>query len=173
MSLTERCSKHVIVRGQAMNASGANTRYVGWTSAGLLIIATLTTWITISGPFIGSMSVTGIKTDDGKIALGLAVVLVAVAIVASRMWLGVCGVLAVDYYGYEFFHVTTFDIVDEGDSKFEQSIEKAFTINPGFGLYLGLLTGLALIGWGLAYPYSQKRKVVGSPSAEPESPAPE
>jgi hypothetical protein len=141
-----------------MTAFWANTRYVGWSAAGLLVIATLLTWITVSGPFIGSMSVTGIKTDDGKVALGLAVVLGGVALFANRMWLGIGGVVAVAYYGYELVHVSSFDLVDETGSKFEQSLEKAFNVTAGFGIYLGLLTGLALVGWGLVLPYVQKRK---------------
>jgi hypothetical protein len=135
-----------------------NTRYVGWTASGLLVIAVLLSWYTVSGPFIGSMSFRGISTDDGKIALGLAVALAVVAIIANRTWLGICGVLAAGYYGYEVYHVTTFSVVNPEASKFAQSIQKAFTISPAFGIYLGLLTGLALVGWGLVLPYVQKRK---------------
>jgi hypothetical protein len=149
-----------------MNTYWQNTRYVGWTAAGLLVVATLLTWITVSGPFIGSMSVTGIKTDDGKVALGLAVIFGVVAFFANRTWLGVCGVLAIAYYGYEFVHVTSFDMVDKGDSTFEQSLAKAFTIHVGFGIYLGLLTGLAVVGWGLVYPYAQKRKTAATSTEE-------
>jgi hypothetical protein len=149
-----------------MNSYINNTRYVGWSAAGLLVVAVLLSWYTVSGPFIGNMSVTGIKTDDGKLALGLAVVLAIVAIFANRMWLGICGVLAAGYYGYEIYHVITLSVVDAGDSKFQQSLEKAFTINPGNGLYLGLLAGMALIGWGLVYPYVQKRKAVVVPPVE-------
>jgi hypothetical protein len=44
--------------------------------------------------------------------------------------------LAAAYYGYDFVHVTSFVMVDERGSKFEQSLEKAFSINPGVGTYL-------------------------------------
>lgn len=149
-----------------MNTYWTNPRHVGWTAAGLLVIATLLTWITFSGPFIGSLSVTGIETDDGRLALGFAVVLALIAVFASRMWLGICGVLAAAYYGYEFFHVASFDLADEADPRFE-GFARAFTINPGLGIYLGLATGLALIGWGLVYPYVQTRRTPAAPADEP------
>lgn len=150
-----------------MDAYLANTRYVGWTAAGLLVLATILTWMTVSGPFIGSMSVNGLDTDDGKVALGLAVLLAVVATKANRMWLGISGVVAVAYYGYEYFNVTSFDFGGEAESEFEQSLADAFNVNPGFGIYLGLFTGLALIGWGLVYPYLQKRKAAGTVDATP------
>jgi hypothetical protein len=135
-----------------------NTRHVGWTASGLLVVAVLLSWYTVSGPIIGTMSFAGIQTDDGKLALCLALALGVVAIFANRTWLGICGVLAGVYYGYEVYRVTTVGGVDSGASKLEQSFQKAFTVDIGFGIYLGLLVGLALIGWGLVLPYVQKRK---------------
>jgi hypothetical protein len=146
----------------------ANTRYVGLTAAAILAIATLLTWISVSGPFIGGLTVTGIKTDDGKIALGLAVALGVVAFFAKRRWLGLCGIAFVGLYGYEYVHMTSYDLTSRGDSAFERSIEKAISINPGFGIYLGLLAGLALVVWGLVQPYMQQRQAsLPKPAGEP------
>jgi hypothetical protein len=103
------------------------------------------------------------------IALGLAVVLAGVSTFATRTALGVCGAVAVALYGYELVNVTSVDMVDQGASAIEQSFAQAFSVDPGLGIYLGLFTGVALVGWGLVYPYVQKRKVVVAPT---ESPAP-
>ncbi|MEP7089210.1 MAG: hypothetical protein ABI776_03800 [Nocardioidaceae bacterium] len=110
-----------------MNTYIKNTRYVGWTAAGVLAIATLLSWYTVSGPFIESLSVKGVRTDDGKLALGFALALAIVAIFANKMWLGICGVMAVAYYGYEFVHVFTMYFSQPGGSKSERAVANAFT----------------------------------------------
>jgi hypothetical protein len=136
----------------------ANTRYVGWTLAGLLVFATLTTWITISGPLVGNISVIGVKHDDGRIALGLAVALAVVATFATRVWLGVCGVIATGFYGYAYIHVSTYDVGEKANSTIGHAFAKNVNINPGLGIYLGLLAGVALLLWGLVPLISPRRE---------------
>ena len=130
-----------------MNTYLNNARYVGWTAAALIFLTTLMSWITISGPFIGSMSAQGVETDDGKLMMGLAGVLAIVAFTKNHLYIGIAAGVLVVFYIYEAIHIMNYDLVDSSASKTDQDFASAYSVHPGIGLYLGGLVALALLAW--------------------------
>jgi hypothetical protein len=112
--------------------------------SGIAAVGTLLPWVSL-----GFISANGIDTDDGKLAMGLALVGAALAggvLAWRRRWLAIIGVLAalasLALVIYEIAHVASTNVNAFGSSEH---------LNPGSGLYLGAIGSVvATIGFVMA-----------------------
>ena len=129
-------------------------------AAGLLaVLGAFLPWVTLSAPIVGTISKNAID-GDGVIALGLGVALLVYAVLrvaGFRLHVIVAAVLAFALPGlavYEVVHVYL-AVADmrasmASDPSDEYGIgaamAKAISVDPGIGLWLEVLTGLAALG---------------------------
>jgi len=129
-----------------------NARGVGLIAGVLLVLASALPWVTVSMPFLGSITVYGLKTGgDGWVALGFGVAVIAGTFLRKpkRLALGIVGVIATVGYVGEFVYSRIALASAQGDlGMFAGTV----SINPAIGLVLGTLVGLALAFWGLVLP---------------------
>lgn len=146
-------------------------RTVGIGAIALIALAMALPWIVVSAPLIGSISVSGYKSGgDGWVFLGVAVL---TALVAFQRYAKATGWLAVGLavgligeYAYNAVSVKNEMQADASDNEFAKALADAVSVQPGFGLILGVLIAGALAAYALWYvPRTQQVATTEQPVA--------
>lgn len=115
-------------------------RFLPAIGAAIVLVGCLGSWVSIDAG-LASSSISGLDTDDGKILLGVAIVLIAGTLLASRRWmwivLSIVALLALV--------IAVADLVDVG-SEDVPTFGDVIQVSAGWGLWLCVLGGLVCLG---------------------------
>lgn len=128
-------------------------RVAGLPTAVVVALSVFLPWFSLSGPLVGTITVSGIHHGaDGWVTLLLAVVLAILAWTRRRLGTPImAGVIGVGYIleyanGSADVSAAKSDAA-RGGGEFGAAIIKAISVSPGIGLILGCLLALACAGW--------------------------
>ena len=114
-------------------------RFLPTIGAALVVLGCLGTWVSIDLGPVGE-SVSGLDTDDGKLLLGLTVVLAIGTLLASRRWMwAIVLVLAALALA-----IAVYDLLDVGSE--DAFLGGAVETSAGWGLWLCVLGALVCCG---------------------------
>lgn len=155
-----------------------DVRVAGVATMVLMALAMALPWVTVTAPFLGSISVTGYKVGgDGWIFLGAVAMTGVAAFLRLRRTAGWLGLgLALGLIGdYAYNVISVKHEMNAGtDNEFADALMGAVSIAPGIGLVLAVLIAGVLATYALWFlPRTERQDVAGEAEPIVADPEPE